>query len=229
MNYIGEYIRKYRGEMSLREFAEKCGISHTHLDSIEKGFDPRTGKPVRVTVDTLKKIAKTMGMTINDLLIQSGDVKISELQFDNAEFADISSDTIQIPVLGTIKAGIEIEAQQDIIEYIDIPKEWTKGNKKFYGLQISGDSMFPKYQEKDIVIFEQTNDYTIANKKDCAVMVNGFDATFKNITISESGITLVPLNINNSDNYQPTFYNKEQIEKLPVKIIGIAREKRTKL
>lgn len=153
MNYIGEYIRKYRGEMSLREFADKCGISHTHLDSIEKGYDPRTGKPVRVTVDTLKKIAKTMGMTINDLLIQSGDVKISDLQFDNAEFADISSDTIQIPVLGTIKAGIEIEAQQDIIEYIDIPKEWTKGNKKFYGLQISGDSMFPKYQEKDIVIY----------------------------------------------------------------------------
>ena len=229
MNYIGEYIRKYRGEMSLREFADKCGISHTHLDSIEKGYDPRTGKPVRVTVDTLKKIAKTMGMTINDLLIQSGDVKISDLQFDNAEFADISSDTIQIPVLGTIKAGIEIEAQQDIIEYIDIPKEWTKGNKKFYGLQISGDSMFPKYQEKDIVIFEQTNDYTIANKKDCAVMVNGFDATFKNITISESGITLVPLNINNSDNYQPTFYNKKQKKKLPVKIIGIAREKRTKL
>ena len=229
MNYIGEYIRNYRGEMSLREFAEKCGISHTHLDSIEKGYDPRTGKPVRVTVDTLKKIARTMGMTINDLLIQSGDVKINDLQFDNAEFTDISSDTIQIPVLGTIKAGIEIEAQQDIIEYIDIPKEWTKGNKKFYGLQISGDSMFPKYQEKDIVIFEQTNDYTIANKKDCAVMVNGFDATFKNITISESGITLVPLNINNSDNYQPTFYNKEQIEKLPVRIIGIAREKRTRL
>jgi SOS-response transcriptional repressor LexA len=89
--------------------------------------------------------------------------------------------------------------------------------------------MFPKYQEKDIVIFEQTNDYTIANKKDCAVMVNGFDATFKNITINEFGITLVPLNLNNTDNYQPTFYNKEQIEQLPVRIIGIAREKRTKL
>lgn len=229
MNYIGEYIKKYRGDMSLREFAKKCDISHTHLDSIEKGIDPRTGKPVRITVDTLKKIAKTMGMSINDLLIKSGDVKITDLQFDNADVAEISSDTIQIPVLGIIKAGKEIEAQEDIIEYIDIPKEWTKGNKKFFGLNISGDSMFPKYQEKDIVIFEQTNDYTMANKKDCAVMVNGFDATFKNITINEFGITLVPLNINNSDNYQPTFYNKEQIEKFPVRIIGIAREKRTKL
>ena len=37
MNYIGEFIKNYRGDMSLREFADKCGISHTHLDSIEKG------------------------------------------------------------------------------------------------------------------------------------------------------------------------------------------------
>ena len=39
----------------------------------------------------------------------------------------------------------------------------------------------PKYQEKDIVIFEYTNDYIAANKKDCAVMVNGYDATFKSL------------------------------------------------
>ena len=60
-------------------------------------------------------------------------------------------------------------------------------------------------------------------------MVNGYDATFKNVTITENGISLVPFNLNNSDGYQPTFYTKEQVEQLPVKIIGIAREKRTKL
>ena len=119
--------------------------------------------------------------------------------------------------------------QEDILEYVDIPKEWIKGGKSFYGLKISGDSMYPKYTENDIVIFEQINDYSIANNKDCAVMVNGFDATFKNVTISDTGITLVPFNLNNSDNYQPTFYSKEQIESLPVKIVGIAREKRTRL
>ena len=79
MNYIGEFIKKYRGNMSLREFADKCDISHTHLDSIEKGYDPRTGKPVRVTVDTLKKIANAMNMSVNDLLIESGDVKLEDL------------------------------------------------------------------------------------------------------------------------------------------------------
>ena len=89
--------------------------------------------------------------------------------------------------------------------------------------------MFPKYNENDIVIFEHTEDYILANNKDCAVMVNGFDATFKNVTITESGITLVPFNLNNSDGYKPTFYNKEQIADLPVRIVGIAREKRTRL
>lgn len=151
------------------------------------------------------------------------------LRFDNASVIDIESNKISIPVLGTIKAGVAIEAQQDILEYVDIPKEWTNGNKKFYGLKISGDSMYPKYNENDIVIFEQTEDYTTANNKDCAIMVNGFDATFKNVTINENGITLVPLNLNNQDEYKPTFYNKDQVETLPVKIIGIAREKRTRL
>ena len=230
MNYIGDFIKQYRGDVSLRDFAKKCDISHTHLDSIEKGYDPRTGKPIRVTVDTLKKIAKAMNMSINDLLIKSGDVKISDLAFDNAELVGNELiETVTIPVLGVIKAGTPIEAQQDILEYVEIPREWTKGGKNFYGLKISGDSMTPKYQPNDIVIFEQTEDSGRANNRDCAVMVNGYDATFKKFTINENGVILTPLNPDNSDGFQITFYNKEQVAELPVRIIGIAIEKRTKL
>lgn len=223
MNYIGDFIKKYRGEMSLRDFAEKCNISHTHLDSIEKGIDPRTGKPVRVTVDTLKKIAKTMGMTINDLLIQSGDVKIEDLQFDNAKVIDISSNHTKIPVLGFIKAGIPIEAQENIIDYIDIPSEWTKGNKKYYGLKIDGDSMMPNYNENDIVIFLQTNE--AQNGKDCAVMVNCTECTFKKVYINDQGIILQPYN----NQYAPMVFTKEQVQELPVKVVGIAVERRSKI
>jgi len=230
MNYIGDFIKQYRGETSLRDFAKKCDISHTHLDSIEKGYDPRTGKPVRVTVDTLKKIAKAMNMSINDLLLKSGDVKVDDLVFDNAELiGNEFIETVSIPVLGVIKAGTPIEAQQDILEYIEIPKQWTKGGKKFYGLKISGDSMSPKYQPDDIVIFEQSEDVDRANGKDCAVMVNGYDATFKKFTLNENGVILTPLNLDNSDGYQITFYNKEDVANLPVRVIGIAIEKRTKL
>lgn len=214
--YIGNKIREFREKRNLtqEEIAEYLDTTAQTISRYEIG-DRKTNQ------DILFKLAEYFKVSINDFF--------PPLSFDNGTLIEPESDTVQIPVLGTIKAGIAIEAQQDVIEYIDIPKDWVKGGKMFYGLKISGDSMYPKYSENDIVIFEQTEDYTIANNKDCAVMVNGFDATFKNVTISDSGITLVPFNLNNSDGYQPTFYNKEQISSLPVKIIGIAREKRTRL
>lgn len=208
------YLRENKG-ISKSELSKRINVNQSTISRWEN-------EEMGVTVDNAYDVANYFNISMADLVGK-------DLSFDNAEIVDVFHDVVQIPVLGTIKAGVAIEAQQDIIEYVDIPKEWTKGGKKFYGLLISGDSMMPKYQEKDIVIFEYTNDYITANKKDCAVMVNGYDATFKNITVTEDGITLVPLNINNSDNYAPTFYNREQIQSLPVKIIGIAREKRTRL
>lgn len=211
---------------NLKLLREKKGLSQNKLGAmigVNQTTIARWEDDNRIpTIYNAIDVANALNVPLPDLIGK-------DLRFDNASIVDVSSNTIRIPVLGTIKAGIAIEAQQDIVEYIEIPEEWTKGDKSFYGLKISGDSMYPKYQENDIVIFEKTDDFIKANKKDCAVMVNGFDATFKNITITDSGITLVPLNLNNQDNYQPTFYDKTQIEELPVKIIGIAKEKRTRL
>lgn len=62
---LSAFVREKRGDMSLREFAKLCGnISHTQIDSIERGADPRTGKPVRPTVETLSRIAKGTGVSV---------------------------------------------------------------------------------------------------------------------------------------------------------------------
>ncbi len=183
----------------------------------------------RMKNNIFKKICLALDENPSDVWQEINDKFLKSLSFDNANQMIVSNDTIIIPVLGTIKAGIPIEAQQDILEYINIPKNWTRGNRNYYALKIRGDSMYPKYIENDIVIFEQTNDYEMANGKDCAIMVNGYDATFKKVVINDNGIMLTPLNMNNSDGYQPTFYSSEQVISLPVKIIGIAREKRVKI
>lgn len=143
--------------------------------------------------------------------------------FDNASPIDINPDDkyIKIPVLGIIKAGIPIEAQQDILEYIDVPKSWTKGGKELFGLRISGDSMFPKYNEGDTVVFEKNNDFETANNKDVAIMINGDDATFKKLLINTEGITLVPYN---TGAYELMMYSNKDIEEKPIRIIGIARK-----
>lgn len=216
-NYFSKNLKFLRENknISRNKLSEMVGVNQTTIGRWETN-------EITPSIDNVEEVAKALNVELPDLLIK-------DLSFDNASFEELDSNTILIPVLGTIKAGIPIEAQENILEYVDIPKDWLKGGKKYYGLKISGDSMYPKYNENDIVIFEQNGDYELANRKDCAVMVNGFDATFKNVTITESGITLTPFNLNNQDNYLPTFYNKEQIENLPVKIIGIAREKRTRL
>lgn len=61
-NRLGEYIQQRRKEMglSLREFGKLCGISHTHIDSIEKGVDYRTGKRVNVTNETFRKLSEVL-------------------------------------------------------------------------------------------------------------------------------------------------------------------------
>lgn len=129
----------------------------------------------------------------------------------------------KVPVLRRIPAGIPIEAIEDILDFEEIPKKWINSDKYYFALQIDGDSMYPKYEKGDIVIFQKTN--YCENGQHCAVIVNGNDATFKKILKSEVGITLVPLN----DNYEPVFYSNKQIRELPVTIIGVAKEIRRKL
>lgn len=180
----------------------------------------------RMKNDIFKSICLALDENPSEVWNEINDMFLNSLSFDNGEIIDKELNTVQIPVLGTIKAGIPIEAQEEILEYIEIPRKWVLGGKKFYGLRISGDSMFPKYQEGDTVIFEQSNDKEQYNNKDCAVMVNGDDATFKKVLLSDSGITLVPYN---TAKYEMMMYSNKDIANLPIRIVGIAREKRTKL
>lgn len=64
-NIFGDYIhrkRKSKG-LSLRKFGELCGLSHTHIDSIEKGVDFRNNKIVRPTSETVQKIAVALNVS----------------------------------------------------------------------------------------------------------------------------------------------------------------------
>lgn len=65
---IGKIIRELRGDLSLREFAKLCDVSHTTIDNIEKGVDFRTKKPTQVTINTLYKIAKATNVSVSYII-----------------------------------------------------------------------------------------------------------------------------------------------------------------
>jgi repressor LexA len=129
---------------------------------------------------------------------------------------------IRVPVLGRIPAGIPLEAIEDVEDWEEIPADEATGGHEYFALRIQGDSMLPEYRSNDVVIFLKAD--TCNSGDECAVMVNGEDATFKKVIRKESGIVLQPLNTA----YEPDVYTNEQIESLPVKVIGVAIELRRK-
>lgn len=126
----------------------------------------------------------------------------------------------RIPVLGRVAAGIPIEAIEDVEDWEEIPESMAK-NGEYFALRIKGESMSPKLQPGDVVIVKKQNDVDTGDT--AIVLVNGNDATVKQIKKTETGIMLVGLNV---EVYQPHFYSNKEIEELPVKIIGKVVESR---
>lgn len=76
-NKLGEYLKSEREKrkMSLRDFSELLGISHTYLKKLETGCNPTTGKPVSPTIETLSEISKSLNIPLEYLLKVAGYVK----------------------------------------------------------------------------------------------------------------------------------------------------------
>jgi repressor LexA len=133
-----------------------------------------------------------------------------------------STNSIRIPVIGNIAAGIPIEAIEDIYDYEEIPKEWVKDGSEFFGLKIKGGSMEPRIQEDDVVIVRKQED--VESGELAAVRINGQDVTVKKLVKHDSGISLVSYNAA----YEPKFYTTDEVLSLPVEIIGKVVELRGK-
>ena len=200
---LGDIIKEYRekNNLSQRDFAKKCGLSYTYISALEKNLDYRSGKPISPTLETIRNVANNVNSNV-------------------------------INVYGTIPAGIPMEMIEDVIDTEEIDAGMLKGEKQYFGLKIKGNSMYPEYLDGDTIILEKVND--CESGQDCVVMVNGNDGTFKKVIKNEAEqtIKLQPINTTLDENgnflYEPITYTKEQIEKLPVKIIGKVVELRRK-
>lgn len=134
------------------------------------------------------------------------------------------SDSIRIPVLGSVPAGIPIEAVEDILDWEEIPSSMCRGGKEYFALKVKGDSMWPVYLPGDVVIVRKAPDCESGD--DCIVYVNGYEATLKKVKFGEDGsLSIIP----NNQNYSPRTYTREQVEALPVSIAGVVVELRRKI
>lgn len=151
-----------------------------------------------------------------------------------AEFFDVdlsvftgeqAADSFRIPVLGTVPAGIPLEAIEDVVDWEEIPKAMLNGGKEYFALKVKGDSMWPRFLEGDTVIVRKSP--TCRSGEICVVYVNGYDATLKEVRMNEAdkSLSLIPEN----KNYPPRTYTRKEVEELPVTIAGVVVELRRKI
>lgn len=70
---------RYQNRISQREFARRCNLSNSLISILEMGKNPQTGKKPTPDIDTYKKIASGMGITVHKLFQMIGDSEMVDL------------------------------------------------------------------------------------------------------------------------------------------------------
>ena len=142
-----------------------------------------------------------MEKNIDDLIKKIGGIPLAEIE------------TTPIPILGTVKAGYDYLAQENIIDYIPF-KVNGSDKENYYALNVVGDSMEPLFDDGDTVIVHKQDDFE--NGDNCVVLINGNEATVKKVYKGTNGIELKAVN----PYYPPKIFTKAEIRDLPIKVIG---------
>lgn len=196
--------------LSQREFARLCGVSNSSISLLIKGTNPKTGEPIKQTLDTLKKYAAGMGMTFHELALQAEDIDI-ELSLDMLPDNILPLPSFhKVPRLGVIACGDPILAEENIEGYDDIP-DYIRAD---FTLVCHGDSMInARIFDGDIVCIRQCP--TVDSGSIAAVLIDD-EATLKRVLIFEDHIILQPEN----PTHKPLVFWDEDMNR--VRILGLA-------
>ncbi len=124
MNNLSRLLMELRGDKTLREVAEKAGISHTYLGVLEKGIDPRSGKQIKPSTDTLERLAKAYKYPYENLLKAAGYLNNDGNKPTDAELEDFLRNS-NVKFNG---APLDDEDKEDIIGFLKMV--WKRKKQK---------------------------------------------------------------------------------------------------
>lgn len=192
---IHERIKARRKELKLsaEQVADRMGVDPTTVYRYESKSIKSMG------IDKIGPIAKALETTPAKLM-----------GWDTEPIID---ETRSIDVYGSIPAGVPREAINDIVGKEQIPYEWLKSGGEFYALKVTGDSMYPKYFEGDIIVIRLQED--CESGQDAIVFIDDNVATLKTIIKENGKVRLQPIN----PAFPPKTLSPER-----VKILGIVKQ-----
>jgi len=167
ISFITEYLQSHAYPPTIRELADHFAIS-------VKGAQDH--------ITALKKKG----------LLKQGDKKSRTIELVKPPENDEDSELLEIPVLGTVAAGLPILAEENREGYIHLSRSLLKKNREYFALRVRGDSMTGVgIMEGDIAVIEQQN---IVQNGEIAVVIVDNAATLKTFYRENTRIKLKPEN-----------------------------------
>ena len=208
---------------SFDRFRERCvakgitvGYAESRLNLEQGAIDTAEGNGNVPGDDLVKEMAILLDTTPEYLLCLTDDPRVP-----------LDDKTgVKIKVFGEVAAGIPIQ-QIDNFDPDDA-NSWEEINRKtarsgiYFALRIKGQSMYPEIKDGAVVIVRKQDD--VESGELAVVAINGDTATCKKVVKDENGIYLMPIN----PAFPPQFFSSEQIQELPVRILGKVVEARNK-
>jgi repressor LexA len=192
--FRGDRLKELREERNMTqiELADILCIRNTSISRYETNErEPDS--------ETLTNIAELFNVSTDYLLNRTPNRKGIPNKID-------VKNTVPIPVVGVIRAGEPILAEQNIESYVLVTPEEARNGEYFY-LRVTGDSMSnARIKESDLVYVRKQD--TVDNRDIAVVIVDGENATLKRVIQNEDGIILQPESSNPA--HAPKFYSYEQ-------------------
>ena len=166
-----------------------------------------------VKLSTLKKLSKYFKVSLDYIADDDTEEKEESVRYKISDLLSISTNK-KIPIVGVIRAGEPILAEQNIIGNVELPSEFINQDDEYFGLRIIGNSMnLSRIFEGDIVIVRKQN--SVENGEIAIVLVDGENATVKKFYQTDTTVTLIP---NSSDPiHSPKVYD---LTKVPIVVLG---------
>ncbi len=185
--------------MNLEELAD--AVNQRYDTKYSKSTVSRWESGTAPTLESVGNLSKFFGVTVESII------------GFNLDDRGVNPIDTYIPILGTVAAGLPIDAEQNIIGYSAVPPMYVKKVKNLFYLRVKGDSMDKEFPDGSDVLVDV--DATVTNGSIAVVLVNGNEATVKKIRFEDDRIILFPLS--NNPEHNPQIYDPSKVE---IKIIG---------
>lgn len=181
-----------QNDLSHLDVANKVGVS---LSTYYRWIN---GESTKLKRNTIERLSNVLECDIDSVIEETNRIK---------------------PILGNVKAGYDLIAQQDIEGYVELGK--ADAQKGDYFLRVKGDSMEGSHIYDGDLLYVQICSEVPSGS--IAVVLVGDEATVKKVKYKNDLMILEASN----PKYEARYFTAQEVETLPVRIIGIVRFVRT--